>query len=99
MYQLFKRLIKRRDIARQVISNREKIKAVSRGELNTFLGGLGVLSSMNDGKANCKFCNQPITEDNLHAVFPESGAVKLVCDGIVCQEELVLYLGEKRKKK
>jgi hypothetical protein len=72
------------------------ISAVHDDDLVEFLDNLGVRSSLDRGELKCKFCHEPINFDDLGAVFPEGGDVKLVCDKPACLAGLAEYRSELR---
>lgn len=57
-------------------NNKSKIKAVFDDDLEMLLNELGVLSKFKHGKMKCFFCSIAINNNNLHSIFPDSGAVK-----------------------
>ena len=72
-----------------------KIKAVHDNDLAKFLKDLGLYSKFEAGIIKCTFCENTITEDNLHSIFPESGDVKLCCDTPDCIRSLIKRLEKK----
>lgn len=66
----------------------EKVRAVHDQDLEKILEGLGILNKFKHGEIKCKFCSSTITSNNLHSFFPQSGAIKFVCDGHNCVREL-----------
>jgi len=62
-------------------------------DLVRFLTSLGELEAIEHGERRCKFSNDTITLQNLHAIFPESGAVKYVCDKPACVVALAGRVG------
>ena len=77
-------------------TNKGTIAAVHDDDLVVFLSGLGVLNDVKNGRATCKFCRQTVSLDNLAAVFPESGDIKLVCDRQGCLASLAEHRSEVR---
>jgi len=77
-------------------ASRKTIAAVHDDDLTDFLGSLGVLSDVTNGRAKCKFCGGPVTLANLVAVFPESGDIKFVCDKTGCLPSLTDHRAELR---
>ncbi len=75
---------------------KELLKTIHETELKNYLKKLDVLNDVQNGLIKCKFCSDVIKLDNIHAIFPESGQVKFVCDKPSCIKELNSYL---RKKK
>jgi hypothetical protein len=61
----------------------ETLKAVHDDDLVAYLGSLGVDTSR-PTLGRCKFCREDVTLDNLAALFPESGDLKLVCHRPMC---------------
>lgn len=59
------------------------IKAVHDDDLVQYLGSLGVVDH-GGNLGRCKLCSSQVTLNNLAALFPESGSVKLVCDAAGC---------------
>lgn len=59
------------------------MKAVHDDDLVGYLRTLG-LDPSSSQLARCKFCGEPVMLENLAALFPQSGAVKLVCDRAQC---------------
>ena len=73
----------------------EKIKAVHDSDLLNLLKSLGIYSKFLAGKCKCKFCENQITFENLHSIFPEGGDIKFTCD----RPECIRSLMEKIEKK
>lgn len=69
------------------------IKAVHDEHLISYLRSLGFDP---DAKrlAPCKFCGSDVTLENLAAIFPQSGAIKVVCDQADCLMEIQELLRE-----
>jgi hypothetical protein len=61
----------------------ETVKAVHDDDLVAYLESLGV-DTTQPTLGQCKFCREPVTLENLAALFPESGALKLACDRPAC---------------
>ena len=68
--------------ARQV-----RVKAVYDDDLGRYLTALG-LDPSSDTLGRCKFCAGAVTRDNLAALFPLSGSIKLACDHAPCMRGL-----------
>lgn len=75
---------------------KETLKTLHEQDLERYLEKLGVLSSVNDGSAKCKFCGDTLRLDSIHALFPESGQVKFVCNKPACIKSLNEYLRQKK---
>lgn len=73
---------------------KESVRAVHDQDLEKVLEGLGILNKFKRGELECKFCKNIITFENLHSIFPQSGSIKLVCDGLNCIRELSKLLNE-----
>ena len=76
--------------------NKEKLKSVHDEDLERLLEKLGILGKLKHRKLKCTFCKTIVTLENLHSLFPQSGAIKLVCDKIECARELSNLLREER---
>lgn len=63
---------------------KKAIKAVHDDDLVVFLNGLGIYSDFIHNKLSCAFCKDVITVENLHALFPDSGAIKICCSKPDC---------------
>jgi len=69
------------------------LKAVHDDDLSHLLASLGELEGVQGGERRCKFSSDVITFDNLHAIFPESGSIKYVCDKPACVVALARRVG------
>ena len=67
---------------------RETLRAVYDDELERLLESLGLGHDYRAGTLLCAFSRDVITWDNLNAVFPDSGAVKVACTRPECVEAL-----------
>lgn len=63
---------------------KEKIQAIHDEDLEKFLDGLGILNKLKHGELKCKFCDNSVTLETLHSLFPQSGSIKVVCDNPGC---------------
>lgn len=72
-----------------------RVKAVYDDDLGRYLASLGIDAS-SGALGRCKFCNQIVTYDNLAALFPQSGSLKLVCDHAQCLRGLQQLVVEGR---
>jgi hypothetical protein len=80
-----------KDLAAQAETEHVGIKAVHDDDLPQYLHALGI-RNVGGSLGQCKFCHEPVTLDNLAAIFPESGSIKLVChqaDCLLSLQELV----------
>lgn len=66
-----------------------EVAAVYDEDLRQFLGSIGVLHPFENGQLLCHYCKVVVDESNLHAIFPDSGQVRVVCDQASCQEKLI----------
>jgi len=65
--------------------DRQPLQAAHSAQFNTLLQSLAVPEAVTSGHARCKFCLTLIhTLDEVAAVFPDGGAVQLVCDKPAC---------------
>jgi hypothetical protein len=74
----------------------ETLRAVHDDDLEQLLRELGLYYDIVYGKLKCAFCRTEVTLDNLHSIFPDSGAIKLCCDTPACVDELLLKIGTRR---
>lgn len=79
----------------KVLKTNEAIKAVYEDKFDLFLKNIGVYETVVSGNVKCKFCKQPISLGNIAFVFPESGAVKFICDNPECICMMNNYFNEK----
>ena len=73
---------------------KEEVRVVHDDDLESFLDSLGILPQFKRGQLKCKFCGKPVTFENLHVVFPQSGSIKTVCDDADCIRGLSNLLRE-----
>lgn len=67
---------------------KDTLNAVHDSDLQTLLANLGVLESVRDRQAKCKYCRDPVGLD-LAALFPEGGDIKFVCPKSDCISALL----------
>jgi hypothetical protein len=72
------------------------LKAVHDDDLEGVLKGLGIHRDLAQGKLGCAFCKDAITWDNLHSIFPDSGAIKCSCCRPECVKMLLTWMDERR---
>lgn len=72
------------------------LKAVYDQDLEKLLNDLGISDTIKNGEKKCKFCESVITLDNIHAIFPESGDIKIVCDNPKCIRRLSIFLSKNK---
>lgn len=63
---------------------RRSLKAVHDDDLRALLTELGVVRDFERGVIKCKFCGSVVSWETLHALFPESGSIKLACTRPAC---------------
>jgi len=62
----------------------QTIRAIHDIDFPKLLQNLGVYEDVVAGKAHCAFCNEVVTLDTIRSVFPESGAIRFVCNKPRC---------------
>lgn len=65
-----------------------KLRAVYDDDLQTFLASIGILTDLQAGRIPCAFCSETVTSESLHAVFPDSGRIKVSCNQPACIRKL-----------
>ena len=66
-----------------------KLEAIHDNELLELLDNLGLKNKFLGGQINCAFCKDIITWENLHSIFPDSGAIKFCCVKPECVNSLI----------
>ncbi len=69
---------------------KETLRAVHDDDLEEVLRKLALHADFSHGRLKCAFCNDTINWDNLHSLFPDSGAVKCTCNRPPCVNQLLL---------
>ena len=64
-------------------SGKVRVKAVYEDDLGRYLASLGLDPSA-PSLGKCKFCAGSVTRENLAALFPLGGDLKLACDHAPC---------------
>lgn len=77
-----------------MIINKNKVKAVHDDDMEKLLDKLGILERVKNKELKCKFCNEVIEIPHIHSLFPESGSIKVVCNGTDCILKLAIYIRE-----
>lgn len=72
------------------------LRAVHDDDLEKVLDALGLLEDVKAGRTRCAVCHDPVNLDNLHAVFPDGGDVKVTCSKPECVKLLLTRLEGKR---
>jgi hypothetical protein len=73
---------------------KENVSVIHDDDLDAFLDSIGILNKFKRGELKCKFCRTPISYENFHSIFPQSGDIKLVCDNVDCIKELANLIRE-----
>jgi hypothetical protein len=60
---------------------------------------LGIYRDFVRGDLKCAFCKDAITWNNLHSIFPDSGAVKCCCDKPRCVTALIERLESRQERR
>lgn len=68
------------------------LRAVHDDDLVGLLEKLDLKEQFDRGELRCRFCEDVISWDNLHALFPESGTIRVVCDKKDCRHRMVQKL-------
>ncbi len=77
------------------MKEREKVQAVHDNQLKEFFSNLGLLQKLKTGDLKCKFCKEPLTNENIYSIFPQGGDIKITCDKPRCIAELTSFLNER----
>ena len=63
---------------------KEAVKAVHENDLNNLLVSLGIFEDIVAGHHTCVFCSCPINLENIGAIVPEGGGIKVICENVAC---------------
>ncbi len=63
---------------------KKEIRAVLDSEIDELLKKLGLYHKLQSQSLFCKFCKGTIISENIYAIYPESGDVKIVCNNHDC---------------
>lgn len=72
----------------------QPVSAVHDDDLQSFLGSLGALHDLTEGRLRCKFCKDTLNIETVQAIVPDSGAISYVCNKPTCLRHLMSYLEE-----
>ncbi len=72
-------------------SDQETLQAVHDIKFELFLKNINKYDDVVEGRCKCKFCGKSVTFDNIAYIFPESGAIKFVCDEMNCMAKMSQY--------
>lgn len=76
-------------------ATRERLRAVHDDDLQVVLQGLGIYGDFMGGRLRCANCGDVISSDNLYALYPDSGQVKVSCDRPDCIAEVLARQAER----
>jgi len=76
------------------MNNKVNIKAIHDVNLEKTLDNLGLLSKINNNKIKCKFCKSNLNLQNIYALYPESGDIKIICSNPDCIKQLLNLIRE-----
>ena len=65
------------------------LRAVYDDDLSLLLKNLGLLTKIQKGRVRCKICREAVTLATVHAMFPESGTIHIVCTKPNCMGQLI----------
>lgn len=68
--------------------NGDRMQAVHDDDLVTLLKSLGVYEKFSEGQFICRFCQKPITVENLGAIIPVDGKIAFSCDAPKCIDQM-----------
>ena len=71
------------------------LPAVHDDDLREYLESLGLLADLEAERLRCKLCGDAVSLLNLHALFPDSGTIGVICDRADCIKKLVRNLWER----
>jgi hypothetical protein len=74
----------------------ERLRAVHDDDLEQVLKALGLFEDVKTGRTRCAVCRESVDLDNLHAVFSDSGDVKVTCNKPDCIKLLLSRLERRR---
>jgi len=70
------------------MQKKNKIPAVFKEDLKTFLQSINEFDSIEKGERICKVCSKAITSMNIQIIIPQSNNVfDYICDSPICVEE------------
>ena len=73
------------------------INAVHENDLEGLLDKVGLLEDFRAGKLKCKFCKDPVDNENIYSIIKDSDTYKAVCSKATCVSALMEFLEAKRK--
>lgn len=62
----------------------EELKAVHARDLDRLVESLGIAEALRNGSLRCEFCGCEVRKENLGAVYPEAGEVRVSCNKADC---------------
>lgn len=76
------------------MNNQVNIKAIHDIDLEETLKNLGLLSKIERKQVKCKFCKKIVNLQDVYALYPESGDIKIVCSDTNCVKQLLTLIRE-----
>jgi hypothetical protein len=74
---------------------RDSLQAAPSGKFDALLAGLNLDDAIASKTLRCKFCNRTIQAiGEIEAVFPESGAIKVIDSSSACAMKLATMVAE-----
>ena len=73
-----------------------RVSAVHDDDLYEYVEKLGVRRRLERGEMTCFECHDPLSLENISAIFPDSGAIKGVCNKLDCLSALMRWREERR---
>lgn len=71
------------------MTQKKTVDAIHDDNLLELLDSLGLKNKFLHGKLECAFSHDTITWENLHSIYPDSGAIKLCCTKLSCINSLI----------
>lgn len=68
---------------------RDPVRAIYDDDLDSILDRLGLAGHLRGGQLKCKVCKEVVTRDTLQALFPDSGAIRVLCNKPSCMKQLM----------
>lgn len=73
---------------------RDKIHAIYDEELESLLKNLGLFHDFSAGLLHCSISRDVITWENLNAIYPDSGSIKVTCSRPECVAALATKVND-----
>lgn len=72
------------------------IDVIHQKDLIDFLTNLDLYENFTHKQILCKFCNEPITRENICAIFYTETKIEFVCDKELCYDKILIFQEEKK---